>query len=175
LKAREIITEARFCFLEKNVPLIDQQAGIKHYCTVFSGIGGKIKRNPEDFVVHEILNNQYLENLSRNSTSTHRYPVFVLRKQNIDSNHAIIEIHLDLRVLGLKDSKASTLQFATTIQKTRNLPLRAKTHHTEICQIGFSRTLLSKSDLWGNQFAIWIVEPKRADLADFLSRHRNCS
>jgi tRNA pseudouridine13 synthase len=172
LKAREIITEARFCFLEKNVPLIDQQAGIKHYCTVFSGIGGKIKRNPEDFVVHEILNNQYFENLSRNSTSTHRYPVFVLRKHNIDSNHAIIEIrnqlHLDLRVLGLKDSKARTLQFATTIQKTRNLPLRAKTHHTEICQIGFSRTLLSKSDLWGNQFAIWIVEPKRADLADFL-------
>jgi tRNA pseudouridine13 synthase len=162
----------RFYSLEKNVPSIDQQAGIKHYCTAFSGIRGKIKRNPEDFVVREILNKQYLENLSKNSTSTHRFPVFVLKKQNIDSNHALIEIrnqlHLELRVLGLKDSKANTSQFATTIQNIKNLPLKTKTHHTEIRLIGFGSSLLSKSDLWGNQFTILIVEPKHAELSDFL-------
>jgi tRNA pseudouridine13 synthase len=158
--------------MEKIVPSIDQQAGIKHYCTSFSGVGGKIKRNPEDFVVREIITNQYIENLSKNSTASHRFPVFVLKKHNIDSNHALIEIRkqlrLELRVLGLKDSKASTLQFATTLQRTKNLPLNAKTHHTEICLIGFGSTLLSKSDLWGNRFTIRIVEPEHEDLTDFL-------
>jgi len=162
----------RFYALEKTVPSIDQQAGIKHYCTAFNGIGGKIKRNPEDFLVREILNKQYLENLSKHSTSAYRFPVFILKKHNIDSNHAIIEIRnqldLELRVLGIKDAKASTMQFATTIQKTRNLPLRTKTHHTEICLIGYGSTLLSKSDLWGNQFNVMIDEPKHADLTDFL-------
>jgi tRNA pseudouridine13 synthase len=162
----------RFCILEKTVPLIDQQAGIKHYCTAFNGLGGKIKQNPEDFQVREILNKQYLENLSKNSTSTHRFPIFILKKHNIDSNHAIIEIrnqlNLELRVLGIKDAKASTTQFATTIQKTRNLPPRTKTYHTEICLIGYSNTLLSKSDLWGNQFTVLIVEPNHTDLTDFL-------
>lgn len=163
----------RFPILEKNVPLIDQQAGIKHYCTEFSGIGGNIKRNPEDFLVKEILNMQYLENLSEKSNYASRFPVFILKKHNIDSNHAIIEIrnqlNLELRILGIKDAKASTTQYATTIQKIRNLPSKAKTYHTEICLIGYSSTLLSKSDLWGNQFTVLIVEPKSADLTDFLS------
>jgi len=162
----------RFSILEKTVPLIDQQAGIKHYCTAFNGIGGKIKQNPEDFLVKEILNKQYLENLSKNSSSGHRFPVFILKKHNIDSNHAIFEIrnqlNLELRVLGIKDAKASTMQYATTIQNTRNLPPRAKTNHTEICLIGYSSILLSKSDLWGNQFTVLIFEPKSADLTDFL-------
>jgi tRNA pseudouridine13 synthase len=154
------------------VPLIDQQAGIKHYCTAFSGIGGKIKRNPEDFQVREILNEQYLENLVKNSNSIHRFPVFMLKKHNIDSNHAIIEIRnqlrLELRVLGIKDAKASTMQYATTIHKARNLPTRTKTYHTEICLLGYGGTLLSKSDLWGNRFSILIVETQHADLTDFL-------
>ena len=154
------------------VPLIDQQAGIKHYCTTFSGIGGKIKQNPEDFQVREILNEQYLENVAKNSNSIHRFPVFILKKHNIDSNHAIIEIRnqlrLELRVLGIKDAKASTMQYATTTHIARNLPTRTKTHHTEICLIGYGGTLLSKSDLWGNQFSILIVETQHADLTDFL-------
>lgn len=158
--------------MTKTVPLIDQKAGIKHYCTSFSGIDGKIKRNPEDFVVREVLNNQYLENLSKNSTPTHKFPVFILKKHNIDSNHAIIEIrnqlNLELKVLGLKDAKASTMQFATTIQKARNLPTRTKTYHTEICLIGYGNTLLSKSDLWGNQFTIVIAEPTHTNLNDFV-------
>ena len=154
------------------MPLIDQQAGIKHYCTPFSGIGGKIKRSPEDFVVREVLNNQYLENLSKDPTPTHRFPVLILKKNNVDSNHAIIEIrnqlNLELRVLGLKDAKANTMQFATTIQKTRNLPARMKTYHTEICLIGYGNTLLSKSDLWGNQFSIVIAESTHTNLNDFV-------
>lgn len=158
--------------MKGTVPLIDWQAGIRHYCTDFDGIDGKIKQNPADFLVSEILNKQYLESLSKNSTSSHRFPVFILKKHNIDSIHAIIEIrnhlNLDLRILGIKDAKASTVQFATTIQKIRNLPRRAKTSHTEICLIGYGNTLLSKSDLWGNQFTVLIAEPKHTDLASFL-------
>jgi tRNA pseudouridine13 synthase len=158
--------------LEKTVPSIDQLAGIKHYCTAFSGIGGKIKRNPEDFLVREILNERYLESLSKNLNSTHRFPIYILKKHNIDSNHAVIEIRdqhrLELRVLGIKDAKANTVQFATTIHKARSIPPRIKTYHTEICLIGYGSTLLSKSDLWGNQFSILIAETKHTDLTDFL-------
>lgn len=119
------------------------------------------------------MNNQYLENLSKDSTPTHKFPVFILKKHNVDSNHAITEIrnqfNLELRVLGLKDAKANTMQFATTIQKTRNLPERMKTYHTEICIIGYGNTLLSKSDLWGNQFSVVIVESRHTNLNDFVS------
>lgn len=152
--------------------MIDQQAGIKHYCTSFHGIGGRIKQSSRSFLVREILNKQYLESLSKGLTSTHRFPVFVLRKNNIDSNHAIIEIrnqlNLELRVLGIKDAKANTMQFATTFQKGKFLPARAKTFHTEIRLIGYSGTLLSKSDLWGNQFTILISDPRDTRLASFL-------
>ncbi|MGB8641683.1 MAG: tRNA pseudouridine(13) synthase TruD, partial [Nitrososphaeraceae archaeon] len=158
--------------MEKTVPSIDQLAGIKHYCTAFSGIGGKIKRNPEDFLVREILNERYLESLSKNLDSTHRFPIYILKKHNIDSNHAVIEIRdqhrLELRVLGIKDAKANTVQYATTFQKARSIPPKIKTYHTEICLIGYGSTLLSKSDLWGNQFSILIAETKHTDLTDFL-------
>ncbi|MGB7961136.1 MAG: tRNA pseudouridine(13) synthase TruD, partial [Nitrososphaeraceae archaeon] len=158
--------------MEKTVPTIDQLAGIKHYCTAFSGIGGKIKRNPEDFLVREILNERYLESLSKNLDSTHRFPIYILKKHNIDSNHAVIEIRdqhrLELRVLGIKDAKANTVQYATTFQKARSIPPKIKTYHTEICLIGYGSTLLSKSDLWGNQFTILISETKHTDLTDFL-------
>ncbi|MFZ1875487.1 MAG: tRNA pseudouridine(13) synthase TruD, partial [Nitrososphaeraceae archaeon] len=158
--------------MEKTVPSIDQLAGIKHYCTAFSGIGGKIKLTPEDFLVREILNERYLKSLSKNLDSTHRFPIYILKKHNIDSNHAVIEIRdqhrLELRVLGIKDAKANTVQYATTFQKARSIPSKIKTYHTEICLIGYGSTLLSKSDLWGNQFTILISETKHTDLTDFL-------
>ena len=47
-------------------------------------------------------------------------------------------------------------------------PQRIKTLHTEICLIGYGSTLLSKSNLWGNQFTILISETKHTDLTDFL-------
>lgn len=158
--------------MEHNVPSIDQLAGIKHYCTAFRGIGGKIKRDPVDFQVKEILNKPYFENVSKDSNSTYRFPVYILKKRNIDSNHAIIEIrdqlNLELKVIGIKDAKASTTQYATTTHKLRNIPFKAKTYHTDLYLLGYGRTPLSKSDLWGNEFSIMIVEPKSADLTAFL-------
>jgi tRNA pseudouridine13 synthase len=155
------------------VPLIDQLAGIKHYCTAFSGIGGRIKRDPVEFLVKEILNESYLKNLSKNSNATYRFPVYILKKRNIDSNHAVIEIkdqlNLELRVIGIKDAKASTTQYATTTKKIRYIHSKANTHHTNIFLVGYGRTPLSKSDLWGNEFSIMIVEPKRTDLTEFLT------
>ena len=50
--------------------------------------------------------------LCRNDES-HRYPLYVLEKHDIDSNHALFEIehelHMRLRIMGIKDSKAATM------------------------------------------------------------------
>lgn len=158
--------------MEKTVPSIDRLAGIEHYCTSFVGTGGKIKRDPADFMVKEILNRRYFNYFSKNSSSAYCFPVFTIKKRNIDSNHAIIEIRdqlkLDLKVIGLKDAKATTMQHATTTSRVKSIPLEAKTRHTEINLLGYARVPLSKSDLWGNEFFILISGTKRTDLSNFL-------
>ena len=79
-----------------NSPEIDKLAGIQFYCTKFSGIGGSIKNSNKDFKVFEIVDKQFLDRLSSIQDGVNRYPIYVLEKNNIDSNHALIEIKMKL-------------------------------------------------------------------------------
>ena len=101
----------------KDVPNIDRMAGIEIYSTKFDGIGGSIKVRYEDFNVLELLVEPILRDLSKKADNVYRFPVLVLQKRGLDSNHAIFEISDQLgtkiRVLGIKDSKAVTSQYAT--------------------------------------------------------------
>jgi tRNA pseudouridine13 synthase len=98
------------------IPEIDRQAGIYCYCTEFLGINGKIKEKSDEFHVSELIDDSLLKSpyFSSHQDKIHRFPIFLLEKNGLDSNHAIIELKkktvLNLKILGIKDAKAVTTQ-----------------------------------------------------------------
>ena len=73
-----------------SISQIDSCAGIECYCTSFAGTGGSIKHGSEGFMVSELVNESLDISLSYNEN--HRYPLYILEKRDIDSNHALFEI-----------------------------------------------------------------------------------
>jgi len=145
----------------QSVPEIDFQAGMECYCTNFAGINGTIKENNEEFQVSEIIDYTFLKPpyFSSVQNNEHKFPLYLLEKHNIDSNHAVIEIKkqsgLKLKIMGIKDAKAETSQYASC-EQTKNLPKYIITNKTKLTLLGFLRTPLSKSVLIGNSFQIKI-------------------
>ena len=157
----------------KTVPEIDFQAGMECYCTNFAGIKGTIKETNEEFQVSEIIDYTFLKPpyFSSVQNNEHKFPLYLLEKHNIDSNHAVIEIKkqsgLKLRIMGIKDAKAETSQYASC-EQTKNLPKYIITPKTKLTLLGFLRTPLSKSALIGNSFKIKINQPSDNNIHPFL-------
>jgi len=157
----------------KTVPEIDFQAGMECYCTNFAGIKGTIKETNEEFQVSEIIDYTFLKPpyFSSVQNNEHKFPLYLLEKHNIDSNHAVIEIKkqsgLKLRIMGIKDAKAETSQYASC-EQTKNLPRDIITPKTKLTLLGFLRTPLSKSALIGNSFKIKINQTSDNDIHPFL-------
>lgn len=158
------------------VPKIDQLAGMNCYCTSFQGVGGLIKQQVGGFQVYEIVDGKVFTDLSFVPDDFHRYPVYKLEKRDIDSNHAILQIKkrfgIQLKVLGLKDAKANTEQYASA-ENTRNIKRKVRTNNVILSLIGFSRTPLAKSSLLGNRFTIIIDGTKQSELSMFESEVRS--
>ena len=160
--------------MHKDVPNIDKMAGIKLYSTRFEGIGGSIKLKNEDFKVLELLVDSISNNISSFTDKSYRFPVFLLHKSGMDSNHAIIEISNQLgtriKVLGIKDSKADTTQYATSDGKKFR---EGKTTHANLTLLGYSRQSLKKSHIMGNQFQIKISNITKSNISEFIPEIRN--
>src|SRR5438067_1407503 len=141
------------------VPIIDQKVGMNCYSTGFKGIGGMIKQKADEFLVSEIIDLAVFDDLSSVQDELHRYPLYILEKSNIDSNHAVSEIKrrsgIPLKVIGLKDAKANTKQYATT-EQLKNIPREIRTDQLFLTLKGFSRKPLGKASLLGNEFIITI-------------------
>src|ERR671938_300838 len=158
------------------VPKIDRLAGIQCYCTDFDGICGFIKQNGTTFRVSEMIDDSFLTDLSLVHNDTHKFSLYILDKRNIDSNHAIFEIRKELgirlKILGIKDSKAITKQYASS-EQIRNIRREEKTQHTSLVLKGFSRKPLRKAYLSGNEFAITVNNVKSSNISDFIPQIRN--
>ena len=156
----------------KSVPRIDRLAGIECYCTNFQKLGGSIKKDNEGFTVSEIINESILTDLSPIQDSLHRYPLYILEKKGIDSHHALLEVRkdlgLELRVMGMKDAKATTRQYASSIQ-VHNIPKQqiCKTKHTSLKLNGFTTKPLGKEFLLGNDFSVTIYDTKHSEMSEF--------
>lgn len=159
------------CLMKKSSPDIDKLAGIEYYTTEFDGIGGTIKKNTEDFHVQEIINNIFLNQISPEQTVSNIFPVYEIRKRGIDSSHAILTLRkktgLDLKIVGIKDAKATTIQYASS--NTRKVIKNIDLGKIKLTLVGFSRKPIEKNNLIGNTFEIRIVEPKR-DKLDNISQ-----
>lgn len=155
------------------VPRIDRLAGIECYCTSFAGTGGSIKQGSEGFRVSELVDDSLAESISPSFDDRHRYPIYVLEKRDIDSNHALFEIEREcrirLRVMGIKDAKAVTTQYAGADKVIKNPPSELKSTHTRLTLKGFTRRPLGKEFLAGNRFEITIHDPRLQDLQGFVT------
>src|SRR5215510_9715661 len=158
----------------KDVPNIDRMAGIEIYSTNFDGIEGSIKERYEDFNVIELLVEPILKDISKKADNVYRFPLLVLQKRGLDSNHAIIEISNQLgtkiRVLGIKDSKAVTSQYGTCEGKKFRAGVTA---HTKLSLLGYSKRPIKKSNIMGNQFEVRISNPLRNDISEFVTEIGN--
>ncbi len=157
------------------VPIIDSKVGINCYCTGFDGVHGTIKRRTSDFNVIEIIDPEVLEELAEFKDERHKFPLYVLEKSNIDSNHALARIKerfgIRLRIMGIKDAKAKTLQYASADQ------LKKVHRQFQMSQIlltlkGFITRPISKRSLLGNEFAIIIRGNQHQDCYEFKTEIR---
>lgn len=152
------------------VPRIDQLAGIGCYCTPFAGIGGAIKQQSDEFRVSELVDESHLD-VSPSYSNAHRYPLYVLEKQGVDSNHALFEIQREhrirLRVMGIKDAKASTSQYAGAQHAWKDAPRELSTRRTRITLQGFTKKPIGRELLAGNEFEI-AIRGSRGDIAGFV-------
>jgi tRNA pseudouridine13 synthase len=157
-----------------SVPTIDRMAGIELYTTNFVGVGGSIKVKNEDFKVIELLSESISKEISKTPDTSYRFPLLLLNKKGLDSNHAIMEIFNELgtriRVLGIKDAKAVTMQYATC---EGNKYKEGRTTHTSLSLAGYTKHPIKKSHIMGNQFDIKIANPSRSDISDFITEIRN--
>src|SRR5687767_8829774 len=157
-----------------SISQIDSCAGIECYCTSFAGTGGSIKHGSEGFMVSELVNESLDISLSYNEN--HRYPLYILEKRDIDSNHALFEIerelHMKFRVMGLKDAKAVTTQYAGMERVMRNPPAELRSRHTRLTLRGFTKHPLQKKFLAGNKFEIRIYNVRSSDLSGFVPHIR---
>src|ERR671915_841484 len=153
-----------------SVPQIDSLAGMDCYCTSFAGIGGSIKHGSEGFRVSELVDESL--DISLSYHESHRYPLYILEKQDIDSNHALFEIerelHMRFRVMGIKDAKAVTSQYAGMERVMRNPPTQLMSRHTRLTLKGFTKQPLEKRFLAGNKFEIRIYNARSSDLSSFV-------
>ncbi len=145
------------------IPNLDSQIGITIYSTEFTGIGGKIRVEPEDFQVNEIISQR-----AQNSINDQEgYAVYKLKKKKIDTNHALSDVFrkkgIRLKALGLKDASAITEQFVCSGNKGKTIE-NFSTEKYSLEKIGFTKKPLSKKDMTSNHFKI-----KISDCSDDLS------
>jgi len=139
------------------IPNLDSQIAITVYSTEFDGIGGKIKVEPEDFQVTELISQK-----AQNSINDQEgYAVYKLKKKKIDTNHALSDVFrkkgIRLKSLGLKDASAVTEQFVCSGNKGKTIE-NFSTDKYSLEKIGFVKKPLSKKDMISNRFKIKISD-----------------
>ena len=148
------------------IPNLDSQIGITVYSTDFIGIGGKIRVDPEDFQVTELISQKVQNSIN----DQEGYAVYKLKKKKIDTNHALSDVFrkkgIRLKSLGLKDASAITEQFVCSGNKGKSIE-NFSTDKYSLEKIGFVKKPLSKKDMLSNHFKIKISNCSD-DLSSFI-------
>ncbi|MEM3540116.1 MAG: tRNA pseudouridine(13) synthase TruD [Thermoplasmata archaeon] len=126
--------------------------GIKAYLTKGEGIGGKLKKAPEDFIVEEIPLNIERNNNGKNT-------IIKVKLRNWETNRFVMKLAKELGInrnsinfAGTKDKRAITTQYFCIRNFTGQIKLSLK--DVEILDIFRSNECLDIGDLYGNKFEI---------------------
>ncbi len=135
-----------------------QEIGIEGYATDSRGLGGKTRTSAEDFVVDEVIDENILKSIKK-EYSRQKFAIFTLRKMNVDSIHAAkIATRLfgaKVRILGLKDSRASTTQYLA-VRGVKNMQPSLSRGSITLTLLGYTDENFSPRALLGNTFRIWV-------------------
>jgi len=169
-----------------NVPKVEREIGIEVYATKSSGINGKIRQFPEDFVVEEILldgSKATVEPQTNVSSLTvrGRYLVCLLVKRNWDTLLALRTIAHQLgisqeriQIAGIKDANALTAQHISISRTTPEQISSVKIKDIQLHPLCFSNEKIHSKMLLGNQFHVVIREIKNSS-TEIEERIRNVS
>lgn len=142
------------------VPDLDKSIGIEVYSTDFDGIGGKIKFDYSSFIVEEVIKDvKFRDN---------GYALYRLEKVGIDSIHVINNIakryNIRLKIFGLKDANAKTIQHAIATKKGYHKEIIDKRYSLRF--LGYVDSL-TKNVLLGNRFIITIKDHNASNIEEF--------
>jgi tRNA(Glu) U13 pseudouridine synthase TruD len=140
------------------------------YLANSEGTGGELK-NPEDFIVEEIIEDKFLRKFSRSGGKVipveKKFGLFSLRKRLLTTDQAVKRIaeklKVDKRVIGyagLKDKFAVTYQYLT-IPAEIKVP-QFVSDDLILKKIGYTDKKMNLGDLIGNEFTITLHGAKHA-------------
>ncbi len=144
---------------------LDHTLGLSWYISDQDGIGGRLKVEPEDFMVEEIAETPV-------PSGTGPYLICRLTKKNWDQQRAIKEIagrlgvsHQRIGFAGTKDKRAVTTQYISIYKADPEVIRTLVIPDMTIEPVGASDHQISLGDLKGNQFQISLAEfePLKSD------------
>lgn len=150
-----------------NVPKLEKEIGIKVYATHSTGIGGLLRKSPEDFVVEEILKDgtkaQIDAPVVQHVGGRGRYLVCVLVKRNFDTLLAVRAIAHKLgidseriQIAGIKDTHALTAQHVSIGRMLPEDVANLKLNNLRLYPLGFSNEKIHTNMLFGNYFRVTV-------------------
>lgn len=157
------------------VPALDEEMGITIYATSSAGIGGVIRRAPEDFRVEEVLVDGSVAGIQKTagkpalgaSVSRQNFLLCVLVKRGWDTFVAIANVaralgieQTRIHIAGIKDAKAVTAQHIAIENVTFADVERVCLKDVEVRPVGYFRDALSPFYLLGNRFTITVSAVK---------------
>lgn len=147
---------------------LERKIGIETYLTSINGIGGCIKKFPEDFIVKELLIDEFKKNfITINKidklSSKYKRILCILKKKDLDTLTAIKNLAKELKIktkevsfAGIKDKKAITFQFITVPKEKLKELFKIKIKNLKIHPVAFVKKPISSKMLYGNLFDIKI-------------------
>jgi len=149
------------------VPKLEKMLGMEVYATKSLGIGGKIRRYIDDFVVEEILIDGSRAEVSPENMpliiGEGKYLVCLLVKRNWDNLLAVREIarklgvaYKDVHIAGIKDAKAVTAQHISIKGTTPEKAAKVKVNGLTLVPLRYQNFKISPYHLYGNKFTITI-------------------
>ncbi|MEM1586382.1 MAG: tRNA pseudouridine(13) synthase TruD [Candidatus Bathyarchaeia archaeon] len=149
------------------IPGIEVSAGIEVYATKCEGIGGAIKKTPEDFIVEEILVDGSKASIKPEESGVSglaehgRYLICVLIKRGWDTILAIEEIARRVGVrsdrigfAGIKDTDALTAQYISVggvpVDRISQIDIKGLL----VKPLAYSNEEISPKKLFGNRFTV---------------------
>ena len=134
-------------------PPLDVAVGMGRYSTTYEGSGGRIRAQPGDFAVREILSDVALRSIGGEGA----YAVYELAKEGIDTGHCISDAyrraHIRLKALGLKDAAARTTQHVCASSRGPGIPRLDAPRYT-LRRLGYVERPLTGRSMTGNRFDI---------------------
>ncbi|MFQ5833037.1 MAG: tRNA pseudouridine(13) synthase TruD [Candidatus Thorarchaeota archaeon] len=168
-------------------PSFEVALGMELYSTTALGVGGRLKRRFEDFLVEEITpEGKVLEFKDWKSESSEmavagersKYVTFVIQKMGLSTLDASTILAAELKLpqhlvsyAGLKDKRAVTVQMMSIPASAAERLRDARLSRMTIRNLCHTRHRTQIGDLWGNRFTVRLSEMD-AECADALDLAR---